>query len=381
MPCPAQVKRKPAVNPDLPYQIALTLAANVGVIRAKKLIAHCGSAEAVWKSRRSLLQKIPDIGEAAAGSIALPHTLQRAEEELLFAQTNGITPLSYLDENYPRRLKQCDDSPIVLYAKGNADLNARRIVSVVGTRTATPYGKRLCETLMQDLVNLGYSPLIVSGLAFGIDIAAHRAALQCGLPTAAVMAHGLDITYPAAHGRTLDEMLFAGGAVVSEFVSATKMHAANFVRRNRIIAGIADAVVVAESAERGGSLITAQLAVDYARDVYAFPARTDDRQSAGCNALIRDNRAGLITSALDLASAMRWDAEPKRRRRPSERPALAPDEEKIYTLLCETGAQSIDEICRLAQLSAAETSAVLLSLEFNGMVNALPGKVFEAVGW
>ncbi|GHT72464.1 DNA processing protein DprA [Bacteroidia bacterium] len=369
------------MHPDLLYQIALTFVPNVGDIKAKKLIAYCGSAEAVLKSNKSLLQKIPDIGEVVSGSIALSQTLQRAEQELRFVEKNNITALSYLDDDYPYRLKQCEDSPLVLYNKGNALLNSKHIISVVGTRSATQYGKQLCETLMRDFADLNYHPLIVSGLAFGIDIAAHKAALKYGLPTAAVLGHGLNMVYPAVHKGVLENMLFAGGSAISGFASETNMHAANFVNRNRIIAGLADATIVVESAERGGSLITAQMAVDYARDVYAFPARVDDKSSVGCNALIRSNKAGLVTCAADIVYALGWDVVHKKKSQLSvfEQVALSSTEEKIYKLLCEVGAKDIDEICRLSSLPMPEVSSTLLSLEFNGMVKALPGKVFSVV--
>jgi DNA processing protein len=356
---------------------------NVGGIKAKKLIAYCGSARDVLKSRKTLLQKIPDIGEVVAGSVTVAQNMQRAEQELLFAQKNDIIPISYLEDTYPSRLRQCDDSPIVLYAKGNVAWDTEHIVSVVGTRGATHYGKQLCETLMKEFVELGYRPLIVSGLAFGIDIAAHKAALKYGLPTVAVVAHGLDTIYPAAHKQVADEMIYAGGAVITEYTSESRILATNFVHRNRIVAGIADATVVVESGAKGGSLITAQMAVDYARDVFTFPARVNDKSSAGCNALIRDNKAGLITCAGDLAYAMSWDVRHKKKK-PQQlsmfgQVALSPAEEKVYKLLCEEGAQNIDDICRLSLLPMAEVSSVLLLLEMNGMVNALPGKMFEGV--
>ncbi|GHT17171.1 DNA processing protein DprA [Bacteroidia bacterium] len=369
------------MNPDLLYQIALTLVPNVGDVTAKKLIAYCGSAEAVFKSHSSLLKKIPDVGEVVAGSVSLSQTVHLAEQELRFVEKKGITALSYLDEDYPYRLRQCDDSPIVLYAKGRLPLNAQKIISIVGTRTATPYGKHLCDTLAADFAALGYQPIIVSGLAFGIDIAAHKAALKHGLPTAAVVAHGLNMVYPAVHTNVLNEIIEAGGAVLTDFSTEAKMHAANFVRRNRIIAGIADATIVVESAERGGSLITAQLAVDYARDVFAFPARVDDKTSMGCLSLIRSNKAGLVTCAADVAYALGWDVMRKNKSQPAlfQQVELTPNEDTIYKKLCEVGAQNIDEICHLTQLPISIVAANLLSLEFNGRVKALPGKVFEAI--
>jgi DNA processing protein len=239
--------------------------------------------------------------------------------------------------------------------------------------------------MISDFSALAVKPAIVSGLAVGIDAAAHRAALKCGLPTAAVLAHGLDIVYPAHHKRLLDEMLYAGGGAISDYVSGTNIHPANFLSRNRIIAGIADAVVVAESALKGGSLSTARLAMEYSRDVFTFPARIDDKNSAGCNALIRDNKAGLATCAADITLALRWDVIGAVGKQGAQAAMFADvnltsDEEKLYKLLRSSGAQNIDDICRMAAISTADASVALLTLEFNGMVRALPGKVFEAVG-
>jgi DNA processing protein len=372
------------LHPDLLYQIALTLVPNVGCIKAKKIIAYCGSAKAALASHKEWLQKIQDIGKVIAQNISTTQVMLRAEQELEFCQKNNITPYSFLDDNYPHRLLQCEDSPIVLYVKGSANLNAQRIVSVVGTRAATNYGRQICDEMMRDFADMGYQPLIVSGLAYGIDVAAHRAALKHGLPTAAVVAHGLDMLYPPDHKRVLEEMLYAGGALISDYISGTTIHPAYFLARNRIIAGLADAVVVVESAAKGGSLSTARLAMDYARDVFTFPARIDDKNSAGCNALIRDNKAALATCAQDIALALRWDSAIVKNAQHCAVSAfdgikLSAEEDKIYRLLCADGSHTIDEICQTLQIPIAEISVALLSLEFNGMVRALPGKVFEGV--
>jgi DNA processing protein len=371
------------LHPDILYQIALMQVANVGDIKAKKLISYCGSAKAALTSRKTLLQKIPDIGSVIANSIVsaaqAEQVIRRADEELSFCVKNGIEPLSYLEDDYPNRLRQCDDSPVVLYVKGSANLNEKRILSVVGTRAASRYGRQICSMLMADFAAMDYRPLIVSGLALGIDIAAHKAAIENGLTTAAVMAHGLDIVYPPQHKRDLEEILYAGGAVVSDYVCGTKPLPPNFLARNRIIAGMADATIVVESAARGGSLTTARMAQDYSRDVFTFPARIDDKNSLGCNALIRDNKAALATCAQDIAWALRWDVDDKKRQKTAS-PAveLSADEAKIYTMLQQSGTMNIDDICRTAAMSVADASVVLLSLEFNGMVRSLPGKMYES---
>jgi DNA processing protein len=360
---------------DLLYQIALTLVSGVGSITAKKLIAYCGSAQAALKSSKLLLQKIPDIGQATAQAISTSDALQRAEEEIKFMEKNDIHALFYLDKNYPERLRNCEDSPIILYVKGNLNLNQQKIISIVGTRQATARGVQLCENLMRDFSELGYTPLIISGLAFGIDIAAHKAALKYGLPTAAVLGHGLNRVYPPEHSSIASEMLQARGALLSDFTSQNKIDPANFVRRNRIIAGMADSTIVIESAEQGGSLITANLAFDYARDVMAFPGRVGDKISAGCLKLIKTNKAALIEGAADVAYNLGWDIPQKQSKQlPLFTAPLSSDEQKLVDFLTNVESESIDVICRSTGLSMPTVSASLLTLEFNGVVKTLPGK-------
>ncbi|MDR0711760.1 MAG: DNA-processing protein DprA [Prevotellaceae bacterium] len=366
------------MNADLQYQIALTLIPGVGSITAKQLIAYCGSAEFVLTSTTKALLRIPDIGPALSGAVASSKqtALKRAEEELEFMEKNGVQALSFLDGGYPERLRNCEDSPLVLYAKGTTNLNATRVISIVGTRNATAYGRQQCENLVRDMAGL-YAPLVVSGLAFGIDICAHRAALANGLSTVAVLGHGLDMVYPAQHGNTAREMLQQGGALLSDFTSKCQIDPSNFVKRNRIVAGMADATIVVESAKKGGALITAGMAFDYSRDVMALPGRVGDKTSEGCLKLIKTNKAALIESAADVAYNLGWDLP---RKQPTQRPLFLPElsdnEKKLLDFLLPAEAQSIDVICRSIGLPMPLVSSALLSLEFSGLVKALPGKMF-----
>ncbi|MDR0565603.1 MAG: DNA-processing protein DprA [Prevotellaceae bacterium] len=363
---------------DLLYQLALTLIPGVGSITAKQLIAYCGSAEAVLASAGKALLRIPDVGAALSGAIdaSKQTALYRARQELEFMEKNGVQALSFLDKGYPERLRNCEDSPLILYAKGGADLNAPKVVSIVGTRNATAYGRQQCENLVRDLAGL-YAPLVVSGLAFGIDVCAHRAAMANGLPTAAVLGHGLDMVYPAQHLNVAREMLQQGGALLSDFTSRCRMDPSNFVKRNRIVAGMADATIVVESAEKGGALITADMAFGYSRDVMAFPGRVGDKTSAGCLKLIKTNKAALIESAADVAYLLGWDIP---RKQPVQQslfaPELSDDEKTLLNFLLPTEAQSIDVICRSTGLAMPKVSAALLNMEFSGLVKALPGKMF-----
>jgi len=369
------------VHTDLLYPIALTLIPGVGSVKAKQLIAYCGNAEAIFKATPKELLRIPGIGEVLSSSIATSKTLDRAKEELEFVEKNGVDVLFYLDKKYPERLRNCEDSPVILYKKGNADLNAQKVVSIVGTRNATAYGKQQCEKLVAGFTELNYNVLIISGLAFGIDVCAHRAALKHRQLTVGIVAHGLDMIYPAEHRSVASEMVAQSGALISDFTSKSAMAPGNFVRRNRLVAGIADATIVVESAVEGGALITANLAFDYARDVMAFPARVGDKISEGCLKLIKSNKAALIESAADVAYTLGWDAPKKPAVQQQLFPAdLSETEKQLLEFLSSSSeAQSIDAICRSTGLSMPTASASLLNLEFGGVVKALPGKMFARV--
>lgn len=364
------------MNDLLKYEIAITLIPHIGDVLAKKLLAYCGTAEQVFKEKRSNLEKIPGIGSFHAQVISRQSVFDRAEEEIKFIHAHHIQPVFYQDAAYPKRLSYCDDGPVMLYFKGNANLNTQKIISIVGTRDASEYGKNTCDRLIQDLA--AQHVLIVSGLAYGIDTYAHRAALDHQLPTICVLAHGLDKIYPSANKHMAVKMLESGGWL-SDFTSGTKPDRENFPRRNRIVAGISDATIVIESKAKGGSLITAEIANSYNRDVFAFPGRIDDASSAGCNNLIKQHKASLIQSAADIIYLLGWEKTiathaPVQRQLFLE---LKPDEETIVKVLKEKKQLPIDDICLLAKLPMSTVSSLLLTLEFSGLIKSLPGKMYK----
>ncbi len=360
----------------LVYQIGITLIPGVGDVNGKKLISYCGSAEAVFREKKKALLKIPGIGENTVNSIVNQDVLDRAEEEVAFVEKFNIRTLFFTDIGYPKRLKHCIDSPMLLYYKGNADLNAHKIIGLVGTRRATEYGKEICSKLVEDLSYL--KVLIVSGLAYGIDARAHQAALQNGLETLGVLAHGLDRIYPQAHKPMAEKMIRSGG-LITEFLSKTNPDRENFPKRNRIIAGIIDALVVVESAIKGGALITANIANSYDRDVFAVPGKLSDKFSEGCNFLIKTNKAALIQSAKDIEYIMQWEEQAKDLSRQHKLfEELSPEEERIMKLINEKDEVSIDYLVLQSQQSSSKIAAILLNLEFKGMVKSLPGKMYKS---
>ena len=364
------------MDESLKYKIALSLIPNIGDILAKRLVAYCGSAEAIFKEKKTLLEKIPGIGSINVKSIINHNVFERAEEEILFIVKNNIIPIFYLDSAYPKRLTHCEDSPILLYFKGKTNLNAEKIISIVGTREATNYGKRICEKLIAGLSP--HNVTIVSGLAYGIDVCAHKAAMENNLPTICTLAHGLDKIYPAIHNSVAKKMLENGGWL-TDFTSNTNPDRENFPRRNRIVAGIADATIVIESKLSGGSLITADIANSYSRDVFAFPGRVDDICSEGCNALIKNNKAGLIQSAADLIFAMGWEPQ-NNKKAPRQKKLfieLTPNEECLVNLIKEKESITIDDLCLVSKMPMSSVSALLLTLEFSGVVKSLPGKIYR----
>jgi DNA processing protein len=356
--------------------IALTALKGVGDVLARHLLLFFGSAVNVFNARKSALLKAPGIGPATAEQlwVSKAEALQRAEKELEFVEKKKIRLYSYLDEDYPRRLKECQDAPVVFYWKGEADLNAPKILSIVGTRKYTDYGRKLTEELLKDLAALFPEILIVSGLAYGIDVCAHRNALRNHLPTVAVLAHGLDRIYPSAHRNVASELLKRGG-VLSDFMSGDDPVRENFLRRNRIIAGLADATVVVESAERGGSLVTADIAFSYGRDVFAFPGRTTDERSVGCNRLIQMNKAALINNAADLVKALCWDVDLA----PTKQQMLKfPDkpDSPVIKLLKEKGEFHINQLAIEMDLPVHKLTSMLFELELEGHIRALPGGIY-----
>ena len=366
-----------ATDQDLIYRIAITLIPGVGDMLAKKLIAYCGNVEAVFAEKQDLLLTIPGIRPALAKSIKNKEALLRAEKEVRFIQRYSIKPFFYLDDNYPERLKQCEDHPTMIYYKGTVDLNHVRPVAVVGTRRVTEYGKIECKKLIDGIAP--FEPLIVSGLAYGVDTCAHKSSLENGLSTVGVLGHGLDRIYPPQNNQLAAKMVNQGG-LVTEFLSETKPDAVNFPRRNRIIAGLCDAVVVVEAGVKGGALITADIANSYNRDVFALPGRVTDVFSEGCHFLIKTNRAALIENAADLVFAMGWEVNNN-----GSNPQLklfedlSSDEEKMVNILKEKGDTSIDMMVNDSQMASGIVASVLLNLEFKGVVKLLPGKVYRLI--
>lgn len=363
---------------ELVYRIALTLIPGVGDITAKKLIAYCGGVEPIFNRKKNHLIAIPDVGPILAKAILEQDVLKRAEEEVNFIVKNDVTPIFYLDANYPRRLKDCEDGPVMLYTQGNTDFNNLRVLSIIGTRKNTDYGKKITEQIVEQLAPVNC--LVVSGLAYGIDVIAHRAALKHGLPTVGIVAHGLDSVYPAAHKNYVERMKEKGGWA-TDFVSGTFPDRMHFPRRNRIIAGLADATLVIEAAEKSGTLITADLAHGYNRDVFAVPGNIGQEFSTGCNKLIRENKAALVTSASDLITMLGWQTDEKKAKniQPALFVDLNPEEQLLVDVLKESGLTPIDEIGFKSGLPPSKCSSLLFTLEFKGVVRALPGKVFELV--
>ncbi|MDR0659872.1 MAG: DNA-processing protein DprA [Prevotellaceae bacterium] len=362
---------------DLKYLIALDMIPKVGSITAKKLVAYCGSAEAVFREAKSSLQKIRGINDVIAQAIVTQQVLQQAEKELEYIQKNNIAALIYTDESYPIRLKNCDDSPTVLFIKGSINLNHAKVVSIVGTRNATPYGLECCERLVEQLGMRGHNPIVVSGLAYGIDVCAHKSALKYGLKTVGVLGTGLNIIYPSQH-RSIANQMLEQGALVSDFTSQALLDRNNFLKRNRIIAGLSDATIVVESGEKGGALITADIAMSYNRDVLAFPGRVGDTGSKGCNNLIKKNKAALIESVEDLEYALGWDAAKKEDAK--QLPLftnLGEKESLVVSILEKKEVETIDSLCRQTEIPISELAALLLGMEFSGYIRSLPGKAYS----
>jgi len=362
------------------YQIGLTLIEGVGDVNAKNLLAYCGSASEVFKQKKGNLVKIPGIGEYIAKSVfASKQVLKRAEDELTFIEKYKIKPLFFTDVNYPNRLKYCSDSPILLYYKGNADLNSSKIVAVVGSRKPSDYGKQITESFISELQQSNI--LIISGLAYGIDICAHKSALTNNLQTVAVLAHGLDRIYPQQHANVAKKMIDNGG-LLTDFMSGTNPDAVNFPKRNRIVAGLCDALVIVESKRKGGSLITATIANSYNKDVFAFPGRANDELSEGCNGLIKQNRATLIEGAPDLLYAMQWEENTIKKTKNTQVPLfinLSYEEQLIVETFKTKNPIPIDELCYLTNMPVSKVAGLLLQLEFSNLIKSKPGKMYELI--
>ena len=366
----------------LKYKIWLTLVKGVGPLVSKKILSVIGDEEEIYKASPKALASIPGVGRVLSSEVQRSKDLlTRAEQELEFAQRNGIDILHYKDVRYPSRLLECPDSPTVLYSRGTADYNGSKVVGVVGTRKMTEYGRMLCESIIQNLSVSHPDLMVVSGLAYGVDVCAHRKALECSLPTVGVVGHSLEHVYPAAHRQVAQQMMASGGALLSEYVSGTFIDRNFFVARNRIIAGMSDCVLVVESGEKGGSLLTAEFANSYHRDVFACPGRVGDYYSVGCNKLIRQNKAALVTSAEDIDYLMNWDQSTL----PSAVqlslfPELEGDSLRVAELLKNGDALQMNDLARALQLPIHRLSSLLFELEFAGVVSSLPGNRYKLAG-
>lgn len=360
---------------ELRYTLALQRIPNLGDISAKKLIRKMGAAEAVFKEKKSTLAKIEGIGLLRLKDLHLKKQLEEADEELQFIEDNHIRYSYFLDKTYPERLKHCIDGPILLFQRGNIDLAGKKVISIVGTRKITSYGNTFCQNLVEEIAPL--NPVIVSGLAYGIDICAHKAALENNLQTIGCLAHGLNQIYPKTHKKYVGKIEENGG-FITEFWSSDDFVPANFLKRNRLIAGLSEATIVIESAEKGGSLVTADIANSYNREVFAVPGRATDQQSSGCNNLIKQQKAHLLTSAADIVYMLGWEL--KEAQKPKQTQLfveLDEDEKAVFRFLKDKEKELLDVIALECNLPAYKTASVLMNMEIKGVVRPLPGKLFQ----
>jgi DNA processing protein len=372
------------MSDDLYHELALTLLPGIGPQLTRQLMSYGSSAKNVFMLLPGKLRRIPGVGDATVQILTGPErgkALARAETSLRKAEKEGVEILFYTGKNYPTRLKLIPDAPALLYYQGTADLNAPKTVAIVGTRQSTEYGREQTDALVRGLVP--HKPLVISGLAYGIDILAHRAALQEGLDTVGVMATGLDIIYPSAHRKTAEKMREQGG-LLTEFPFGTSPDRYNFPARNRIIAGLGDGTVVVEAAEKGGALITAELALSYDRDVLAVPGNLSSAASAGCNSLIKNNKAALYSQPKDLEQLLNWDAALHQTGKFKPLPSYSPDdftadEFALLSVLLSSKEALMDDLAWKAQLPIHSVASLLLGLEFRGVVRALPGKKFVLI--
>ncbi|MDR1562149.1 MAG: DNA-processing protein DprA [Dysgonamonadaceae bacterium] len=365
---------------NLIYQIGLTLVHGIGNATAKRIIDNLEDVSLLFTEKKRILELFPGFPRRIIDEIHKPSVLKEAEKEIAFIEKWRIIPLFIKNPDYPQLMKECVDAPVMLYYRGSANLNARKIISIVGTRKATDYGLSVTNQLLHDLSIKLPDLLVVSGLAFGIDVIAHRAAIRENLTTVGVLAHGLDRIYPPAHRNTAAKMLENGG-LITDFVSATNPDRQNFVKRNRIIAGMANCTIIVESAAKGGALITANLVGSYNRDLFAFPGRVHDRYSEGCNMLIKQKQADIITSADDLLEKMNWDNL-------SSKPATKPiqknlfidlneEEKTIAEALSKAGPMQFNTMSIELNIPIGKLSNLLIGLELNGVIRSKPGGIYE----
>jgi DNA processing protein len=360
------------------YQVALSNVEGVGSVFFRQLISHCGSAESVFKAKTDKLLKIPGVGRVVIEGLKNKELISDAEKTIINAEKQGAQLLFSTDKNYPSRLKPLYDAPAVLYYKGSASLDHFRSIGIVGTRQATEYGKKVTEGIVEQSKN--YNPLIVSGLAYGIDITAHKAAIDFGLPTIAVMASGIDVIYPSQHEKYIDQILDNGG-IISENPFGKQPLRNMFLSRNRIIAGLSDASIVIESAAKGGSLVTAEFANNYHRQVFAVPGTLTNKASEGCNKLIQQNKANIYTQINDLVETLNWDLDEnpdnfKFKKNDVDLGMFTDEEAQVISHLRTNGEMQIDDLSWQTQVPLNRLASLLLNLEFQGIIKAMPGKKF-----
>lgn len=363
---------------ELLYTLALQHVANIGDITAKRLIAHCGNAEAVLNEKKQSLQKIDGIGSVILSDLFKMEHLKEAEKEIEFINGNNIKVSYFQEEHYPEKLKHCIDGPILLFETGTINLKKQHIVSIVGTRKITTNGIAFCEDLIEKLVP--YNPIIVSGFAYGTDITAHKSAMKQNLQTIGCLAHGFNQIYPKAHKKYMVDIENNGG-FYTDFWSSDDFNRNNFLKRNRVIAGLSEATIVIESAEKGGSLVTADIANSYDREVFAVPGRINDSQSTGCNNLIKHQKAHMLTSPLDVPYILNWELEE------AIKPAIQKQlfvelddtEKNIYNYLKENEKQQLDVIAIACGIPIFKAASVLLNMELKGVIRPIPGKLFEVI--
>ena len=367
------------MNQDLLYQIGTTLVKGIGSITAKQIIETLGDVSLLFKEKAFVLERIPGVSRKIIAEIKNPEVLRRAEKEIAFIEKNKIQPLYIANSDYPQHLKECVDAPVMLYFRGNANLNTEKIISIVGTRNATNYGKEITEKLISDISEVYPETLIISGLAYGIDIHSHKASLKNNLPTVGVLAHGLDRIYPPVHRNIAVEMLENGG-LLTDFMSETNPDRQNFVKRNRIVAGISDCTIVVESGGKGGALITCSIADSYNKDVFAFPGKVNDPYSIGCNNLIKYKKAALITSAEDVFREMCWSKENENKKPIIQKSLfidLSPEEQMIVDLLSQKESMQLNVIGIELNMPISKLTSLLFDLEMKGIVRCMPGGLYR----
>lgn len=362
---------------ELRYTLALQRIPNLGDISAKKLLRKVGSAEEIFKEKKSNLAKINGIGSVRLKEINVKQQLEQADEELRFIEENNVEWRYFQDKNYPEKLKHCLDGPILLFQRGNIDLVNKKIISIVGTRKITSYGNAFCQNLIEELAPL--NPVIISGLAYGVDICAHKAAIDNNLQTIGCLAHGLNQIYPKDHKKFAKKMEENGG-FFTEFWSSDKFDKNNFLKRNRIIAGVSEATIVIESAEKGGSLVTADIAHSYNREVFSVPGRATDSQSRGCNNLIKQQKAQVLTSAADIIYQLGWELKASQKPQQTQLfVELDEDEKIIYRFLKDKEKELLDTIALECSLPVYKVATVLMTMELKGVIRPLPGKLFQLI--